>query len=495
MSLKDKLTIVISTILLITLIFISIYLYLDIKIRIESENFRAGLILGDMMRSVITSEKSITEKVFQKIPVEKWDEVWNIIRTKIFLTLPVKKWCLFKPSFDHLACAELIDMDIFNLLKDTVFRKYFMKNEPQAYKNFFIYPVTLYNNNLIIVFQIPESIQKSISTPQRAFYLTFGLLILNFFTIFIILRLLLSHYVLKPLNKLIDASIQIQNKNFDINLNIPAKKDEIGQLITTFSTMAENIKNHNQLLEEKIAEVTKKFEELNKELILSQRLTTTGIMVSGIAHEINNPLGALINATYLLKNKNDINEQTYDEYIKLIIEGLFKIKDIVRRVLQFSPRYQKNVKTSESLSSILDDALTFARYRATKKGINIINEITHEKDFLIYGNRSELQQVFLNLIINALDAMEEKGTTLKIYAQHENEQFLKIFIEDDGIGMDEETQKNIFNPFFTTKDPGKGTGLGLYIVQYVVVNQHNGKIYVESQKNQGTKFITILPRG
>lgn len=495
MSLKDKLTIVISVILFVTLIFISVYLYLDIKIRIESENFRAGVILGDMIRSVITSEKSVTEKVFMKIPIEKWDEVWNIIRTKIFLTLPVKRWCIFKPTFDHLACSELIDMDILNLLKDTEFRTYFMKNEPRAYKSFFVYPITLYNNNLMVVFQIPQSIQKSISTPQRVFYLTFSLLIFNFITIYIILRLLLHRYVLKPLSELLDASIQIQNKNFDIKVRVPAKKDEIGHLMNAFATMAENIKNHNQLLEGKIAEVTKKFEELNKELVLSQRLTTTGIMVSGIAHEINNPLGALINAAYLLKNRNDVDEQTYDEYIKLIIEGLFRIKDIVRRILQFSPRYQKNIKSPESLASILDDSLTFARYRAIKRGINIINEVTAEKDFIIKGNRSELQQVFLNLIINALDAMEEKGSTLKIYAQYENEQFVKVFIEDDGIGMDEETQKNIFNPFFTTKDPGKGTGLGLYIVQYVVVNQHRGKIYVESRKNQGTKFTLLLPRG
>ncbi len=494
MSLKDKLTIIISAILLVTLIFISIYLYLDIKIRIESENFRAGLILGDMIRSIIASEKSVMEKVFFKVPVEQWDDVWITIRTKISLTLPVKKWCLFKLSFDSLTCGGIIDLDILNLFKDYEFRKYFIKNEPRAYKNYFIYPITLYNNDMIVVFQIPENIQKSISAPRRAFYMTLSLLILNFFIIFIILRLLLNHYVLKPLGKLIDASIQIQNKNFDINLNVPVKKDEIGQLIATFSSMVENIKNNNRILEEKILEVTKRFEELNKELVLSQRLTTTGIMVSGIAHEINNPLGALINASYLLKNKNDINEQTYDEYVKLIIEGLFRIKDIVRRILQFSPRYQKNVKASESLFSIIDDALTFARYRATKKGINIINEITYEKDFRIYGNRSELQQVFLNLIINALDAMEKKGTTLKIYAQYEDEQFIKVCIEDDGIGMDEETQKKIFNPFFTTKDPGKGTGLGLYIVQYVV-NQHNGKIYVESQKNRGTKFTLLLPRG
>lgn len=448
-----------------------------------------------MIRSIITSEKSVTEKVFMKVPVDQWSDVWNIIRTKIFLTLPVRKWCIFKTFFEHLACGEIVDMDILNLLKDSQFISYYRKNEPSAYKNFFIYPVILYNHHFVVVFQIPESIQKSISTPQRAFYLTFALLILNFVITFLILRLLLQKYVLKPLSKLIDASIQIQNRNFDIDLGIPSKKDEMGQLITAFSIMAENIKNHNKLLEERIAEVTKKFEEINKELVLSQRLTTTGIMVSGIAHEINNPLGALINAAYFLKNRKDISQQEYDEYIRLIVEGLFRIKDIVRRVLQFSPRYQKNIKSEERLSSILDDALTFARYRATKRGINIINEVTYENDFIIFGNRAELQQVFLNLIINALDAMEEKGSMLKISAQYEDEHFVKISIEDDGIGMDEETQKNIFNPFYTTKDPGKGTGLGLYIVHYVVVNQHKGKIFVESHKGQGTKFTIYLPRG
>ncbi|MFN7181578.1 MAG: sensor histidine kinase [Planctomycetota bacterium] len=494
MSLKDKLTIIISGILIVTLIFIAGYLYLDVKLRIESENFRAGIVLGDMLRAIIISEKIITEKVFLKIPIERWDDVWNVIRTKIFLTSPVRKWCIFKADLSYLACSELLDIDILSLVKDKVFKQYFFSNEPKYYKNFFIYPVIFHNNNLVIVYQIPESMRKSISTPQKAFYLILGMLVINFFAIFITLRLLLQYYVFKPLGLLIDASIKIQNKDFNIALNAYERKDEIGQLIQTFSQMVDNIKNHNQLLEQKIAEITAQFEELNKELILSQRLTTTGIMVSGIAHEINNPLGALINAAYVLKNKNEIDNKTYDDYIKIILEGLFKIKDIVKRVLQFSPRYQKNIRTSESLAGILEDALTLSRYRATKKGITIENKITSNNDFTIVGNRAELQQVFLNLILNALDALEVKGSILKIYARDTETRFVRIYIEDDGPGIDQEILKNIFSPFFTTKEPGKGTGLGLYIAQYVIT-QHGGTIKVESVKDKGTRFIIDLPKG
>ncbi len=494
MLLKDKLTIIISGILFVTLIFIAGYLYLDIKLRIESENFRAGVVLGYMFRSVVASEKVVTEKVFLRIPLEKWEDVWNVIRTKIFLTLPIRKWCIFKSDLTYLVCSELVDIDILSLTKDKVFQRYFFKNEPRYYKNFFIYPIILHNNNLVVVYQMPESIKKGISTPQKAFYLILGMLVINFFAIFITLRLLLQHYVFKPLGLLMDASMKIQKKDFNINLDTSKKKDEIGQLIRTFSDMVDNIKNHNQLLEERISEVTAKFEELNKELILSQRLTTTGIMVSGIAHEINNPLGALINAAYVLKNNQGIDEKTYNEYMKIILEGLFRIKDIVRRILQFSPRYQKRMRLSESLAAIVEDALTLSRYRATKQGVIIENRITADNDFIVFCNRSELQQVFLNLIINALDALETKGSILKIYAENIDANFVRIFIEDDGAGMDEETLKNIFAPFFTTKDPGKGTGLGLYIVQHVI-KQHGGSIKVESKKHYGTRFIIDLPKG
>ncbi len=494
MLLKDKLTIIISAILLLTLISIAGYLYVDIKIRIESENYRAGVVWGDMIRSIIASEKSVMEKVLLKIPIEKWEDVWNILKTKIFLTLPIKKWCIFKSDLTYLACSELVEIEILSLIKDNKFKQYFFKNEPRYYRNFFIYPVLVHNNDMVVVFQMPESLQKSISTPQKSFYLILGILLVNFFAIFITLRLLLQRYVFKPLDLLVEASRKIQNKDFNITLDSGGKKDEIGQLMQTFSAMVDNIKNHSQFLEEKISEVTAKFEQLNKELILSQRLTTTGIMVSGIAHEINNPLGALINAVYVLKNKNEIDDKTYREYHKIILEGLFRIKDIVRRILQFSPRYQKNIKSSESLATILEDALTLSRYRATKQGIIIENKITPDNDFLVFGNRSELQQVFLNLIINALDALEIKGSKLKIYAENIDSNFIRIYIEDDGPGMDEDTLKNIFAPFFTTKDPGKGTGLGLYIVHHVIT-QHGGTITVESKVNEGTKFIIDLLKG
>jgi signal transduction histidine kinase len=492
-SLKNKLTWVVSLILGSMFLLIVSYLYLDVKTRIESENYRAGLLIGSMVRSLITSDPSVNRKILEGIPAEKWDDIWNNIRTSIMMKLPIRKWCIFKSNQTFLACSELVEMEILNLTKEPVFREYMTKGEPQPYRDYFIYSIPLHNNSLTIVFKMPEGIQKSIRMPQRAFYLTLFVLIICFFSIFIAIRYFFINNILKPINSIIEASFKIRNKDFNITLTSKENKDEIDKLIDAFREMADNLKRHNELLEQKIAEITQKFEEINKELILSQRLTTTGIMVSGIAHEINNPLGAIINAAYSLRKKDAVDEKTYEEYIKLIIDGLFRIKDIVRRVLQFSPRYQKNIKSPESLSAILDDALTLSRYRATKRGIKIENSITPQNDFKILCNKAEMQQVFLNLIINAMDAMEERGSLLKIYAEKLEDGFVKVYVEDDGVGMDEETMKNIFNPFFTTKQPGKGTGLGLYIVHYVV-SQHNGTISVESTKGAGTKFILTLPQ-
>ncbi len=225
---------------------------------------------------------------------------------------------------------------------------------------------------------------------------------------------------------------------------------------------------------------------LQQELIQSEKLAGIGTLASGIAHEINNPLYGIIGTAEIMLEEGK-NSKNFKEYTKDIIDYAQNAAEIIRDLTNYSRTEEKSAERI-NIIDVMETSLKLA-----KRGMNF-DEIRVRKVYdelpLIEASLNELQQVFLNLLINAVQAMKGKG--LLTIATRQTERNALISISDTGSGIERKNIEAIFNPFFTTKEPGKGTGLGLSIVYQIVYNM-GGRINVESAMGKGTTFSVVLP--
>jgi len=271
----------------------------------------------------------------------------------------------------------------------------------------------------------------------------------------------------------------------------------------------------------RLDDVTEKvyFEQL---MIQTEKMMSIGGLAAGMAHEINNPLAGIMQNIQLIKTRLDSNlarnrniavkngisfddVQTYidkrdiNKMLTLVTETSVRAAKIVKNILSFAKKGNSKF-TENSITSLLDQTKELATndYNLKKKydfkQIKIIRE--YDKNLpLINCEHSEIQQVFLNILKNGAEAMSEYGTKNPrfIFKVQQEMNMLKIEIEDNGPGIDKDVQKRIFEPFFTTKQTIKGTGLGLSISYFIITEEHQGQMLVESEKDKGTKFIIRLP--
>jgi two-component system, NtrC family, sensor kinase len=211
-------------------------------------------------------------------------------------------------------------------------------------------------------------------------------------------------------------------------------------------------------------------------------------MAAGVAHEINNPLGGILLYSNLVME--DFTEDgAARENIRKIIHQTNRCKNIVRGLLDFA-RAPIGEMLPLQINTIVRVALNLVKDQAKFNGIEVETRFA-ENLGEVMGDPARLEQVFLNLFLNAADAMKEKGGKLKITTTA-SPQGVRVVIDDTGKGIDEAHLSHIFEPFFTTKGPGQGTGLGLSIA-YGIIRKHNGSIDVESATGQGATFIVSLP--
>ena len=228
-------------------------------------------------------------------------------------------------------------------------------------------------------------------------------------------------------------------------------------------------------------------ETLNTSLYRSEKLATIGTMLSGIAHELRNPLAIVSARTQRAMSKNNYEKEWINKTFQSIDTQTRRCASIVNNLLNFA-RNTAITSGFHKIKDILDETLSYVTYQNIFDNIAVVKE--YNDDLFVYGDRSRFVQIFLNLITNAADAMESKGE-LTIAAQQSPTAATLIEINDNGPGIDENILEKIFDPFFTTKDPGKGTGLGLSIV-YKIVEESNGKIWLTS-KPGNTSFFVELP--
>ena len=275
------------------------------------------------------------------------------------------------------------------------------------------------------------------------------------------------------------------------------------ELLSSFADMAaialENVRLFEDLQEAKrevelfgedmegmVEERTKELMELHNQLIHSERLAATGRLSASIAHEINNPLQAIDSFISSVINESD-EESKHVEYLKLAQEGIYQIAGIVKQLLAFS-RPGKEVRTAQDINPIIEQTLAMLKKELLRSKIRCIKGFSEDLPN-VKVSPQQMNQIFVNLILNARDAMPEGGEINIRTGKIADCVFVEV--SDKGKGMSEEVMNRMYEPFFTTKK-GKGSGLGLS-VSYGIIRSHGGDLIVESKENEGTTFTMKLP--
>lgn len=236
-----------------------------------------------------------------------------------------------------------------------------------------------------------------------------------------------------------------------------------------------------------LEEITQKV-ELEKQLLLNDKLSSIGRFTAGIAHEINNPISTISNFVETILYDEENKEKI--EYLNNIRSETDRISSIVNGLLNFS-RQSKSEFGLVEIREVIELSLKICHYQKNYKEFEIVKEYPETTPYIM-GNFNQLQQVFINIITNAFQSMQ-KGDKLNILVKITAEQnVLKIIFKDNGIGIEPQYLQKIFDPFFTTRNEGKGVGLGLSI-SYGIIKNHGGDIIVESEVGKGSTFIVSLP--
>jgi signal transduction histidine kinase len=241
----------------------------------------------------------------------------------------------------------------------------------------------------------------------------------------------------------------------------------------------------NSIIERKYAEEEKL--QLREQVRHANRMVTIGQLAAGVAHELNEPLGNILGFAQLAISSPNLNDQTRRDIEKIEKASLYA-REIIRKLMFFS-RQTPSRKIDVSLQAVVEDALSLLESRCDTAGIELVRNLAPELP-LIHGDPAQLQQVLVNLAVNAIQSMPNGGTLTITTRQEQDTQCLVV--EDSGSGIAPDDIKNLFLPFFTTKEVGEGTGLGLSVV-HGIVSSHGGSVHVESQLGSGTRFEVRLP--
>ena len=312
------------------------------------------------------------------------------------------------------------------------------------------------------------------------------------------LGIILYKIVSKPVSELAHGMGNVASGNFDYVVPVMKSVDEIGVLANTFNSMIKDIKAARdqrilwtRTLEAEIAKQTEEIQKTYANLAQTEKLASLGRMAAGVAHEINNPLTGVVTFAYLMLKRVQPNSQDAED-LNIIIEQTERCAKIIKNLLSFAratPSEKGKVAVNEVLSR------TIYMIKNQEKFHNIDFNVNMDKSELItMGNASQFQQISLNMLINAADAMNERGTvTIATRKITENgNPFVEIEFTDTGSGIKEEDMPKLFEPFFTTKPVDKGTGLGLS-VSHGIVKHSGGDIKVKSAVGKGTSFFIRLP--
>jgi len=262
--------------------------------------------------------------------------------------------------------------------------------------------------------------------------------------------------------------------------------DLLSDAFNTFRDASKRLEQQYAMLESRIDELNEEIAEKNRAMERSRRLAAMGEMAAKIAHEIRNPLGSMAILATLLEREltHDDDKRKLAEHIT---KGVKTLDNLLSNMLLFAAAPGARLKQVD-IREVIEESILLTRGHE-KKGVSI--KAWYEGRTQIMGDQAQLRQLFLNLLLNSLDAVDEGGIlSIRTRLDEKTKDFLQIEIKDTGKGIPEEHIDRIFDPFFSTKE--RGTGLGLAIVA-AVINTHNGSIDVKSTQGDGTQFVISLP--
>jgi two-component system NtrC family sensor kinase len=332
------------------------------------------------------------------------------------------------------------------------------------------------------------------STRNRVILSFFGIATVGFILIIGITYYMISN-ITHPIGLMLAATRNIAAGHFD--QQVPAgSEDEIGLLAASFNTMAKNLRQMKADLEEWGRTLEEKVEQRTEELVTMQammaraeRLASLGQLSAGVAHEINNPLGAILSLTALTLEDmppDDPNREDLEEVVRQSI----RCRNIVKGLLEFSRQSPFN-KELLDLNRVLLETLALIDKQALFMNVIVVKHLDPELPQVL-ADASQCQQLFMNILINAVQAMDEKGTVTIVTRRSADRHSVEVAISDTGRGIPPERIDRIFDPFYSTKPSGMGTGLGLSIA-YGIVTEHQGAISVASEVGKGSTFTVRLP--
>lgn len=296
----------------------------------------------------------------------------------------------------------------------------------------------------------------------------------------LILILVIVKILSRPLRDLTGRTLDVARGSYGAQIEL-ASNDELGVLAKSFNSMSRQM----------AADIAR-LKEINQALIRTEKLATAGTLATGVAHEVNNPLASISSLVQSLLSRT---EQERDrETLRLILSQITRISNVLRSLMDFA-RPQTPARTATDLNQVLAKSIELARFDKRFKQLEVqVNFAPHLPSLLI--DADQMQQVFLNLLLNARDAIDERNGEGSEEGKIQvmtclREQEIVAEISDNGVGIASENVNRVFDPFFSTKTGGKGTGLGL-AVSHSIVAAHGGRIGIVP-KEQGTTVIIAFP--
>jgi signal transduction histidine kinase len=306
-------------------------------------------------------------------------------------------------------------------------------------------------------------------------------------------------WVFYPIRDLEEGVARVAGGNFDHRIEVHSG-DEMEDLGAAFNDMMGR-------LHDLYSDLARQVNERSRQLVRSERLASVGFLAAGVAHEINNPLASIAfcsealeaRLTDLLRHlrasgRHPDEHEVFTKYLKMIQEEAFRCKKITERLLEFSRSGERRREPAD-LARLVQSVLDVTQHLQNSRGKRILFETLPERPgggrVTAWVNAEEIKSVVLNLVVNALDSMDEGGTLTIRLGQRDG--MAELLIADTGCGMTQEVLENIFEPFFTRSRTGKGTGLGLTI-SHRIITQHGGEIEAASPgPNRGSTFTVRLP--
>ncbi len=361
------------------------------------------------------------------------------------------------------------------------------------FKNYESYRITapLINGGMkgtIFIYEPLKDFNKGIERNQKflALWIILFILLIATFGYYI-----LSKTVVNPVQKLISLTKDISRGVTPLSPN-PGKITEINKLQDALVSMSDEIEASKKKLEiniNNLEDANKKLLDTQKELIATEKMASLGKLSAGVAHEIGNPLSAISGYMEILGKGHELDQEQKNKFLDKVSAEIDRINRIITTLLDYA-KPREILESKCDLNETIKKAVDLLSNQGIFKRINLETNLSGSP-LTIMTDEFQLLQVFINLLINAKDAVDSNGNITITSFLNENNT-AEVSIRDNGSGINRENLDKIFDPFFTTKEPGSGTGLGLSI-SHRIINQFDGNITVSSNPGEGTEFILTFP--